>query len=115
MGLRNLVAGAVLLAKNITNDLQPYVSHQTASGEGVVTYSAAVQRKALVVYKQGAVRRQDGQLVQYRAVVYFLEDVVVTMQDIVTLPDGTTGPIVNIGGFADRLTGRSYYKEVYLG
>ncbi len=35
--------------------------------------------------------------------------------DIITLPDGTTGPILNLAGFTDAGTGHPVATEVFLG
>jgi len=119
MGLASVVRGAVATANRVTKDLQSTVSHQSAmstpSSKGVIAYGAAVSRRALVDWKQKVMRTSNGQEVTTRASVTFLEPVAVTLLDVIILPDGTTGPILDVGGFVDASTGRPYLMEVWLG
>jgi hypothetical protein len=118
MGLASVVRGAVTLADKITKDLQPSVTQMVwiENDEfGAPTYKSAVVRRALVDLKQGRVRTTTGELAEYRAAVTFLAPVNVGLNDAITLPDGTTGPILSTDGFADPLTKRGYVTTVYLG
>ena len=114
MGLRDIIASAVATADGVTKDLHATVTHTPWLGYDDAM-GASVSRKALVEYKQSRVRTPSGQEVMSRAYVAFIYPVTVTYQDIIILPDGTTGPIVAINGFADRKTGGPYLVEVYLG
>ena len=51
-----------------------------------------------------------------QAEVTFLDPgVVVNELDIIILPDGTSGPIINSAGFVDAQTGHPILTQVYLG
>ena len=119
MGFRDLVRDGVALANSLTADLQANVTHKawvSTSGSGVKTYAAPVIRPALVDWKQKQVRTVSGVLTVSRASVTFLDpDVIVDEKDVIILPDGTTGPILDMAGFIDRVTGTPYLTEVFLG
>lgn len=118
MGLRDIIAGGVKIANNVTKDLQPYVTHEpfvSADVEGTATFGPAVSRRALVEWKQEQVRTPSGQLVMSKAKVTFLEPVTVTYLDQITLPDGTINGILSISGFTDSKTNGQYFTEVWFG
>lgn len=51
---------------------------------------------------------------QARAKVTFLFNVTIGTEDKLVMPDGTTGPILDIKGLQDPASGR-YLTEVWLG
>ena len=119
MGFLDIVRGGVELANSLTADLQANVTHKawvSTGGSGVKVYAEPVVRPALVDWKQKQVRTASGVLTVCRASVTFLDPaVVVDEKDIIILPDGTTGPILDMAGFIDRITGTPILTEVYLG
>ena len=70
---------------------------------------------AIVEWKQRAVRTRAGADTTSRAYVGILRPFSVSERDKVVLPDGTTGPILDMGGFVSRATGRPIFVEVWLG
>ncbi len=118
MGLESLVASGVALANSLTSDLQHDVVHEAYEGpndQGAPTYGSAVQRPALVEHRQRQVRGDEGNVVMARAKVSFLHPVRIGPLDRITLPDGTTGPILDIEGMVNGSTGAPYMLEVWLG
>lgn len=118
MGFDALVRNGVAMADRLTTDLQASVTHQSWTGytdEGVPSYATAVTRKALVDWKQKQVRTLAGTVTVSRAEVTFLRPVVVDEKDRIVLPDGTTGPILDMAGFVDPATGVGYTTAVFLG
>lgn len=120
MGLLDDVNDAISIAFNETADLQAAVLREAYTGgqntKGEPNRSAAVSTPAIVEMKQQMVRLVSGELVGARAKVTFLDPaVVINLRDKLTLPDGTSGPILNVAGFVDRVTGRPVLSEVYLG
>jgi hypothetical protein len=117
------VRSAVKLANAATKDLQATVQHTSVPATGAqdsrgepVSPPIAVARRAIVEMKQQLVKTMGGELVQAKAKVTFLDPaVVVGVRDVIVLPDGTTGPILNTEGFVDSGTGRPILTEVYLG
>jgi hypothetical protein len=118
MGLDALVRSGVALAKQLTADLQVSVSHEAVSSRdlrGKPTYAAAVSRPAIVEKKQRLVRDTTGREVMCSHVISFLQPVSLSVEDRLTLPDGTTGPILSIEGLVDAGTNARFYVIVYLG
>jgi hypothetical protein len=117
MGLDALIRSGVAMAKRLTSDLQATVSHAaylSRNEYGVPTYEAAVDRPALVEMKSRWLRRTEGSEIVARATVTILENVTVTVLDKITLPDGSTGPILDVQGLADPVSGL-FYAQVFLG
>jgi len=118
MGLDDILRGAVKTAKAVTKDLQPTVLHaawkeQTTSG--AQTYKAAVKRGAIVSFHQQQVRTPEGELTMSRAQITFLEPVAISTKDKLTLSDGSTGPILQIGGPVDPGNDLGFVTDVWLG
>ena len=118
MGLDDLVRTAIATAKTVTADLQVSVTHAAFSsvdGYGKPSYASGVSRKALVESANRLIRTAAGQEVLSRTKVTFLSPVSVTTKDRITLPDGSTGPILDVRGLVDPSTSAPYMVEVFLG
>lgn len=128
MGLLDVVRSGIALANSVTSDLQANVSHRAwtaSSSYGDATLATAVLRPAIVVQSFKMHRTSKGEMVATRAHITFLEPITpngaagrmepIDPRDTITLPDGTTGPIVDISGFIDRETTRPLLVEVWLG
>lgn len=117
--LLDVLRSGIAFADSFTQShrLQSTVVHQSASasgGAGEVTLGDPVSRLALVEWKQEEIRDEGGEATKSRAIVTFLDPtVVVSMEDVITLADGTTGPILAIEG-PKALTGM-LLRQVYLG
>lgn len=81
--------------------------------------------RAVVEYKQTNVTSPSGTESVSKVNVLFLDlktlmkatnNNGVTVQDEVTLPDGTTGPLLSVGGFVDPQlgVGKMVYTQVYM-
>jgi hypothetical protein len=113
-----LLDSAVAIADKITQSLglQTVVSHQTITvfeGNGNRIPGAVVSCPAIVVKKQQLVKTANGEMVMSQAYVTFLSPIVIGLYDIITLPDGTTGPILNTEGFVAAVN--PILTEVWLG
>lgn len=118
MGLRDIVANGVAQADRITQDLQPTVTVRRRTGQtgaGKAVYAAPVRVPAIVDWQQKIVRTRTGTEAVSRAYVGFLRPFQISEDDQVILPDGTTGPILDMSGFVDRATGAPYFVQVWLG
>jgi hypothetical protein len=127
MSLINTIRSAVAVADKVTKPLQSTVAYQRKTGQdvtGAPTYEAAVDLDALIDWKARQVRTVAGLLTVSRAVVTFLDAAALSTatggvgiddNDKLTLPDGTTGPILDLGGFIDPGTGIPVATEVYMG
>ena len=128
MALDTILRSGIATIKKVTDSLQPYVTHKAWKGQdgyGAPIYNSPVQRKAIVEKKVQMRRTESGELVLTTATVMFIEPVPplgaadrsepVDPRDVIILPDGSTGAIVNVSGFVDRVTGRPFYSEIWLG
>lgn len=128
MSLIALLRKGVKIADKATKSLQSVVTlrHYTGSQTllGDKSYTSAVELRAVVDWEQRQIRTSGGVLSVSRAMVLFLDVAALSAatnaqgvddEDIITLPDGTTGPILDMGGFIDPGTGRPLATEVYLG
>ena len=128
MGLLQIIRGGVKVADKITKPLQSEVTYKRMTGPtdtyGTKGYGPAVKIQASVDWRSKQVRTQAGELTVTRATLT-LTDVATIKRvtnnqgigedDIFILPDGTTGPILDLGGFIDAGTGQPFATEVMLG
>lgn len=131
MSLLDTLRTGVKIVDDVTKPLQATVSFERyigSDGYGTLLYAPAVPLKAIVDWKQKQVRTVSGILSVSRASVMFLDIVALTAatpagfttagvsdEDKITLPDGTTGPILDMAGFIDAGTGHPIATEVFLG
>jgi hypothetical protein len=127
MSLLDVVRAGVKVANTVTTPLQATVSYQRDLGNdefGTRTLGSVVKLKAIVDWKQRQVRTITGLLSVSRASVLFLDVAALSAatagqgideNDVITLPDGTTGPILDMSGFIDAGTGQPVATEVFLG
>lgn len=127
MSLLDVVRSAVAVADSVTKPLQSTVSYQRRTGQdqfGSPTYAAAVDLPAIVDWKATQRRTSTGILTVSRAVITFLDAAELSAatggngiddNDVLTLPDGTTGPLLDLGGFIDPGTGIPIATEAYMG
>lgn len=117
----------VKVADEVTKPAQSKVRYRrylSSDGLGGKTYSAVKLLSALVDWKQEQVRTKEGVLSVSRAMITFLnvkELLLATANngiddnDEIVLPDGTTGPILDMSGFIDPGTSIPLATQVYLG
>jgi len=127
MSLLDVLRSGVAIANNVTKDIQAMVTlrHTTSSdSSGDITWGDPVSLRAIVDWKQKHLRSMSGELTVSRASVLFLDIDELNAatggeglddNDIITLPDGTTGPIIDMAGFIDAITGHPIATEVFLG
>lgn len=140
MSLLTGLRAGIATANKITKPLQATVQFRHfvgASGTGERMYlppegEPAIELLAIVDWKQKHLRTPTGELTVSRASVLFLDIVAlraattvldgsnlveegINDQDMIILPDGSTGPIIDMGGFIDADTGHPVYTEVWLG
>ena len=127
-GFDDLVRQAMTLADDLTETLQVNVTHEAwidDDGNGDPVFATAVARPALVQYSRLMRRDEKGFDVLQHAQVTFIQlpesngtpgrREPVDPRDQITLPDGYTGPILNVKGLVDPETNRPYFLEVSLG
>lgn len=127
MSLLQAIRSAVAVADQVTKPLQATVSYRRRTGQdafGKPTYATAVDLRAIVDWKATQRRTSTGILTVSRAVITFLDVSALSAatggagiddNDKITLPDGTTGPVLDLGGFIDPGTGVPIAVEVFMG
>ena len=132
MSLLDVVSSGVKIADTVTKPLQATVQFRhyvSSDGEGTRTYvppvgQPALELVAIVDWKQKHLRTATGELSVSRASIMFLDVAALAAatnnegvddNDIIILPDGTTGPILDMSGFIDAITGQPVATEVWLG
>ena len=128
--LRDIVAGGIAIAHNITNDgglqatilLSRWVS-QDASG--AASYAAPISLTAVVRYRSETRESQSGTSSVGKARILILTPLEphgatgrsepIDERDLVTMPDLQTGPILEVGGQVDGVTGTPFYHSILLG
>jgi hypothetical protein len=127
MSLLTAVRSAVAVADKVTRPLQSTVSYRRRTGQdgnGDATFATAVDLLAVVDWQQRQVRTITGLLSVSRAAVTFLDAAALSAatggagisdDDVIVLPDGTTGPILDMAGFIDPGTEIPIATEVFLG
>lgn len=123
-----LIRDGLALADRMTASLQPQVTHQAWIGNdgfGDSQYAPPQSYPALVERKDRLMRNKEGQEIRSEHVVSFLRPVApqgaegrdepIDPRDIITLPDGSTGPIAAVETFVDPATGAGYFHIVALG
>lgn len=109
---------ATLDAETSTGGVQVTVSHrayvtQDALGDGE-PYAAAVPRSGILIDRKQQYHSADGLEIQTQSRITFLGNIAVSPYDQITLPDGTTPPILEVKGPHDRTGGR-YITTVVFG
>jgi hypothetical protein len=127
MSLLDVVRSAVKIADNVTKPLQATVTYQrylSSDAYGTKVYGGVVSLRAIVDWKQKQLRTPEGVLSVSRASVMFLDVAALVSatsgngiddNDLIVLPDGTTGPILDMAGFIDAGTKQPLATEVFLG
>lgn len=106
----------VAIANKVTKSLKLqatviYEREIGTDGYGTRTYGSAVPLRAIVDFTSKQVRTQDGVLTVTRATITLLDRPAIVAatngdgvgnNDRFTLPDGDTGPILDIGGFVQE-------------
>lgn len=125
VSLLDVLRSGVAIADGITKPLQAVVTYERETpGPYGPTYAAPVQLHAIVDYKAVMVRSRSGEMSATRATITLLnvaEIVAATgglgvgNDDKFTLPDGDSGPIIDITGFVDAGTTNPVATTVMLG
>lgn len=79
---------------------------------GTPSYGSPNSYPARIVYKLRDIRRPDGQVVTARSVIWLATSDSFGVNDLVTLPDGSTPLILDIGGPTDE-TGLRHHTKLY--
>ena len=121
-GWASLVEKLVAVADTITGTLQAEVAHYAFADATLDAYehltwtdAAFVVRTAIVESKQRLFRLADGTEVLAHTKLTFPRPETIDPRDKIVLPDGTTGPILEVVGVTDPVTNAIYAVEVWMG
>lgn len=128
MALDSIIRNAVKKIDTVTKSAQTTVVISRWIGQsydGTASYAAPVSYKAVVNYKQEQRQSPNGQSRVSKAHVIILSPMdplgvanrsePLDERDLVTLPNMSTGPILETAGVVDPATGRPYMHEIWLG
>jgi hypothetical protein len=128
MALDDIIRNAVALANNVTKSLQVVIRYEPWIGQdeyGTPRYGSRQDLLVIIEYKNKWFSTRSGQEMLVRANIFFLQPLTANgatgraepldNRDRITLPDGTTGPILSVDGVTDSNTQYPYYHAVALG
>lgn len=132
MALNDIIAGAVATAKSVLKDLEVDVLHypwieQNAFGSAThhTPFGEPISRKGIVEQNVRFRQLPNGQIVSTYAHIIFLEPFEsigspgrkepISTLDKFVLPDGSSGPTVDVAGLFNPATNSPYFCEVWLG
>ena len=127
MALIDVFRNAVKIADKVTKSVQSTVTVTRVTardGEGNITASSRATLVAVVDMRNASVRNREGIVVVARATLDFLDVAAILAatggrgfdyDDEFVLQDGSTGPVVSLGGFMDAGTGKPLATTIYLG
>ncbi len=121
MGLGSILRSAIATANSITggtDGLQVDVTVEafdSYDGYGKPTYGSSETISCVLEQKTRFMRAPGGQEVVSKHCLTFVQPVEIGPKDRITLPDGSTGPILDIEGVMDSETSRAFCTEVTLG
>lgn len=127
MGLLETLRNAVKSVDKVTKPIQATVTYKRAvddSSYAGFSHPDSTELRAIVDWRQKQLRTTSGELSVSRASITFLdvdalsnatEGQGIDDRDIIILPDGTTGPILDMAGFIDAGTGQPIATEVFIG
>jgi hypothetical protein len=127
MSLLDVLRAGIAVADGILKPLEALVTYERhigTDGFGTDIWAAPIQMRAICDWKQSQVTTASGGMSLSKVTVTFIDIKAMEVatggqgisdQDRITLPDGTTGPIMNMSGFIDAITGQPVATDVYLG
>jgi hypothetical protein len=128
MSLDQTVRGAVAKIDSVTKSLQTTILLSrwiSQTYDGTPSYGAPEPFQAVVEYKQEQRQSPTGQTRVSKAHITIISPIEpvgaaersepIDERDLVTLPNLTTGPILETSGLVDPVTGLPYMHEIWLG
>lgn len=128
MALVDIIRSGVAIASKTFESNKVNITHEPwigQDGDGTDQYDTPVVRRAVADLTRKPRYTSSGTLALSVAMLTFLDPIAdngaptrhepIDTRDRLTLPDGTTGPIINIAGPLDSGTSRPFLNEVTLG
>jgi hypothetical protein len=127
-GLSDVLRNGVKTIYGVTKTAQTKITLHRWQGQGydgAPNYAAPLTLTAIVEYKQEARQSNTGQLRTSRAYIIILSPLSalgaaersepIDERDLITLPNMTTGPIIETYGVIDAKTQLPYCHEIWMG
>lgn len=116
----SLLSNAVALANKVTGSLGMQVDVTwtpiTTDGYGTRVPGTVATIKAIVDWKQRNVVTRSGETATSRATVTILDPtIIIGFNDLLVLPDGSTGPILAMSGPMDSSSPTPLLTEISIG
>jgi hypothetical protein len=127
-GFADVIEKGIAIAKDVTATLQAGITIEPWDGQdaqAMPSYDTAVAYDAIVDMTAHLIRDSKGEDVLAKATITILEPISdngaagrlepVDPRDLITLPDGSTNPILNIQGLVNPDTDSGYMFVITLG
>lgn len=99
---------------DLMKDTVTHYQMSSRDSYGAITYGSGTEYQSRVVYKRELVRDSNGNQVVSKGVVWFMAYVNINPdQDKITLPDGTSPPILAVERFPDNVGDN--HTKLYFG
>lgn len=118
MGYEDILRDGVVIIDSELDSMKLDVTHAVWTGDdtkGNDSWDTPVLHRVLVSRKRRTLYTPNGTLIHVLATLQFTDAISVHPKDIFTLPDGSTAPIVETGGFVDVGTDEPFATKVVLG
>jgi hypothetical protein len=116
MSLSELLAGAIVIAKQATAGLQVAITHEPFEeddAQGNRIYGTASTYMVIVEDRERYLTAHDRAQQLSKAIISFLEPVEIGQNDRITLPNGQQPQILSVEGVLDP-TGKFYAPVVFF-
>ena len=125
----DILRSGVAIVDSLTKGVQVNITHEAwvdQDGHGDPVLANPVTLRAVLDLNRKQQRQDDGTIITIMATVTIVGDVApngaagrlepIDPRDIITLPDGTTGPIIQTApnSVVDPITGRGFIHEIVL-
>lgn len=128
MGLSNIIRSGVATANKVTASLQDVVTIKQWVAQdafGAPTYGKTLKIPAIIEQGEKQVQQPTGVTMAIKATLTFLQPITANgaagriepldARDTVTLPDGTSGPIIVLNSIVDPASHKPYFQTVGVG
>ncbi len=116
MGLSNLIAQGIAMAKTLTAGIQVEITHEPFvedDAQGNRVYGTASTYRVIVEDRERYLTAHDRSQQLSKAIITFLEPVEIGQNDRITLPNGQQPQIISVEGVLDP-TGKFYAPMVFF-
>jgi hypothetical protein len=118
-GINSILEAGVAIASNLLDSVKSTVTYEaflSEDGQGTVNLSPPVSVRCFVKRERKQMVADSGGVATITAILTFVDPIAdVDPRSKFTLADGSTAPIVKVGGTIDPSTLKPYATRVWLG